>query len=168
MTSHPSSVFAVAAAFASVGSLPLLGFVFTGFLPAAVVDRAIAQREAVGPLAGVPYGIKDPICTKDVRTMSGAVAFADFVPDEDDVVVERRRDAAAIAIGKTHVPEFGYSGAGHHPIGETTRNPWNLDRPPGGSSAGSSATWAAWSRRRTPAGRMRMARSGAWSRPRAT
>ncbi len=110
---------------------------------AAAVDRAIAQGEAVGPLAGVPYGIKDLICTKDVRTMSGAVAFADFVPDEDDVVVERMRDAGAIAIGKTNVPEFGYSGVGHNPIGETTRNPWNLDRTPGGSSAGSGAAVAA-------------------------
>src|SRR5690348_3305285 len=53
---------------------------------AAAVDRAIAADEPVGPLAGVPYGIKDLICTKGVRTMSGAVAYADFVPDEDDVV----------------------------------------------------------------------------------
>ncbi len=110
---------------------------------AAALDRAITQGRPVGPLAGVPYGIKDLICTKGVRTMSGAVAFRDFVPDEDDVVVERMRDAGAVAIGKTNVPEFGYSGVGHNPIGETTRNPWNLDRTPGGSSAGSGAAVAA-------------------------
>lgn len=110
---------------------------------AAAVDRAIAAGQEVGALAGVPYGIKDLICTKGVRTMSGAVAFADFVPDEDDVVVERMRAAGAVSIGKTNVPEFGYSGVGHNPIGETTRNPWNPERTPGGSSAGSGAAVAA-------------------------
>lgn len=101
---------------------------------AASVDRAIASGAPTGPLAGVPYGIKDLICTKDVRTMSGAVAFADFVPDEDDVVVERMRDAGAVSLGKTNVPEFGYSGVGHNPVCETTRNPWDLERTPGRSS----------------------------------
>lgn len=110
---------------------------------AAAVDRAIASGAAIGPLAGVPYGIKDLICTKGVRTMSGAVAFADFVPDEDDVVVERMRNAGAVSLGKTNVPEFGYSGVGHNPISETTRNPWNLERTSGGSSAGSGAAVAA-------------------------
>lgn len=110
---------------------------------AAAVDRAVAAGGPLGPLAGVPYGIKDLICTKDVRTMSGAVAFADFVPNEDDVVVERMRDAGAVSLGKTNVPEFGYSGVGHNPISETTLNPWNLARTPGGSSAGSGAAVAA-------------------------
>jgi aspartyl-tRNA(Asn)/glutamyl-tRNA(Gln) amidotransferase subunit A len=110
---------------------------------AAAVDRALAAGEAVGPLAGVPYGIKDLICTKDVRTMSGAVAYADFVPDEDDVVVERMRAAGAVSLGKTNVPEFGYSGVGHNPVCETTRNPWDIERTSGGSSAGSGAAVAA-------------------------
>ncbi|WP_204848179.1 amidase [Rhodopila globiformis] len=110
---------------------------------ATAVDRAIAAGEPVGPLAGVPYGIKDLICTRDVRTMSGAVAYADFVPDEDDVVVERMRAAGAVALGKTNVPEFGYSGVGHNPVCETTVNPWDTTRTPGGSSAGSGAAVAA-------------------------
>jgi aspartyl-tRNA(Asn)/glutamyl-tRNA(Gln) amidotransferase subunit A len=110
---------------------------------AAAVDRAIAAGEPVGPLAGVPYGIKDLICTKGVRTMSGAVAYADFVPDEDDVVVERMRAAGAVALGKTNVPEFGYSGVGHNPISGTTVNPWDITRTSGGSSAGSGAAVAA-------------------------
>jgi len=109
---------------------------------AAEVDRAIAAGEPTGPLAGVPYGIKDLICSKDVRTMSGAVAYADFVPDEDDVVVERMRAAGAVSLGKTNVPEFGYSGVGHNPISETTVNPWNTACTPGGSSAGSGAAVA--------------------------
>ena len=110
---------------------------------AAAVDAAIAAGAPVGPLAGVPYGIKDLICTKDVRTMSGAAAYADFVPDEDDVVVERMRPAGAVSLGKTNVPEFGYSGVGHNPVCETTVNPWNIERTSGGSSAGSGAAVAA-------------------------
>ncbi len=110
---------------------------------AASVDRAIAAGEAIGPLAGVPYGIKDLICTKNVRTMSGAVAYADFVPDEDDIVVERMRAAGAVSLGKTNVPEYGYSGVGHNPVCDTTVNPWDVERTPGGSSAGSGAAVAA-------------------------
>lgn len=109
---------------------------------AAAVDHAIAAGHPVGPLAGVPYGIKDLICTKGVLTMSGAPAYADFVPDEDDVVVERMRDAGAVSLGKTTVPEYGYSGVGHNPVGATTVNPWNIERTSGGSSAGSGAAVA--------------------------
>ena len=101
-----------------------------------------ASRSGRSPACHI--GIKDLICTKDVRTMSGAVAFADFVPDEDDVVVERMpRRGRRLSLGKTTVPEFGYSGVGHNPVGETTRNPWILERTSGGSSAGSGAAVAA-------------------------
>src|SRR4051794_22193697 len=110
---------------------------------AAAVERAILAGDPVGPLAGVPYGIKDLICTKGVRTASGSFAYHDFIPDEDDVVVERLRAAGAVSLGKTNVPEFGYSGVGHNPVFETTRNPWNLERTPGGSSAGSGVAVAA-------------------------
>ena len=110
---------------------------------AAEVDRKIAAGEDPGLLAGVPVGIKDLVCTKGVVTASGSFAYKDFVPDEDDVVVERLKAAGAVIIGKTNVPEFGYSGVGHNPVFETTRNPWNLDMTPGGSSAGSGAAVAA-------------------------
>ena len=110
---------------------------------AADIDKRLAAGEDVGPLAGVPIGIKDLVCTKGIRTASGSVVYKDFVPDEDDVVVERLKDAGAVIIGKTNVPEFGYSGVGHNPIFETTRNPWNLAMTPGGSSAGSGAAVAA-------------------------
>ena len=101
------------------------------------IEQAIVAGRPVGPLAGVPVGIKDLVCTKGIRTTSGSIAYKDFVPDEDDVVVERLKAADAIIIGKTNVPEFGYSGVGHNPVFETTRNPWNLAMTPGGSSAGS-------------------------------
>lgn len=106
------------------------------------IDKRIAAGKTIGPLAGVPWGCKDLICTAGIKTVSGSVAYADFVPDEDDVVVERMRDAGAIMLGKTNVPEFGYSGVGHNSVFETTRNPWNTDLTPGGSSAGSGAAVA--------------------------
>ena len=109
---------------------------------AKAVEQKIMAREPVGPLAGVPVGIKDLICTAGIRTVSGSAAYETFVPDEDDVVVERLKAAGAIILGKTNVPEFGYSGVGHNPVFETTRNPWNTERTPGGSSAGSGAAVA--------------------------
>ncbi|HJU29043.1 MAG TPA: amidase, partial [Candidatus Binataceae bacterium] len=106
------------------------------------LEAEIMAGRSVGILAGVPVGHKDLILTKEVRTVSGSLAYKDFVPEEDDVVVERMRDAGAIMIGKTNVPEFGYSPTGHNPVFETTRNPWNLALTPGGSSAGSAAAVA--------------------------
>src|SRR4029453_2278809 len=103
----------------------------------------------VGALAGVPTGVKDLICTKGIRTASGSYAYANFVPDEDDVVVERIKAAGAVVIGKTQVPEFEYSGTGQTPLAEPTRNPWNLERTSGGSSAGSgAAVTTGWGRSR--------------------
>ncbi|MGD9527529.1 MAG: amidase [Pseudonocardia sp.] len=106
------------------------------------VEAALAAGEEVGPLAGVPTGVKDLIFTKGIRTASGSHAYADYVPDEDDVVVERIKAAGAVVIGKTQVPEFGYSGTGQTPLGEPTANPWNPQRTSGGSSAGSGAAVA--------------------------
>jgi aspartyl-tRNA(Asn)/glutamyl-tRNA(Gln) amidotransferase subunit A len=106
------------------------------------IEAEIAAGREVGPLAGVPTGVKDLIYTKGIRTASGSNAYADFVPDEDDVVVERITAAGAIVIGKTQVPEFGYSGTGQTPLAEPTGNPWNPDRTSGGSSAGSGAAVA--------------------------
>ena len=110
---------------------------------AVALEAALRAGETVGPLAGVPVGVKDLICTAGIRTVSGSPAYIDFVPDEDDIVVERLRAAGAIILGKTNVPEFGYSGVGHNPVFETTRNPWNVAMTSGGSSAGSAAAVAA-------------------------
>jgi aspartyl-tRNA(Asn)/glutamyl-tRNA(Gln) amidotransferase subunit A len=106
------------------------------------VEQGIMRGDAMGPLAGVPVSIKDLIFTKGIRTVSGCVAYRDFVPDEDDIVVERLKAAGAIIIGKTNVSELGYSAASHNPVFETTRNPWDLARTSGGSSAGAAAAMA--------------------------
>ena len=110
---------------------------------AQAVDARLAAGEDPGPLAGVPVAIKDLVATAGVRTTMGSPLYRDFVPEEDDIVVERLKAAGAIIIGKTNVPEFGYSGASHNPIGEATRNPWDLALTPGGSSSGSGAAVAA-------------------------
>ncbi len=106
------------------------------------LERELMAGHEVGPLAGVPVGIKDLVATQGIRTVSGSVAYEDFVPEEDDIVVERLKNAGAIILGKTNVPEFGYSAVGHNPVFETTRNPWNTGLTPGGSSAGSGAAVA--------------------------
>jgi aspartyl-tRNA(Asn)/glutamyl-tRNA(Gln) amidotransferase subunit A len=109
---------------------------------AKAVDAQIAKGEPTGPLAGVPIGIKDLVATKGIKTVMGSKLYENFIPDEDDIVVERLKAAGAVIIGKTNVPEFGYSGVGHNPVFETTRNPWNLAMTSGGSSAGSGASVA--------------------------
>jgi aspartyl-tRNA(Asn)/glutamyl-tRNA(Gln) amidotransferase subunit A len=74
--------------------------------------------------------------------VGGSRAYADFVPDEDDIVVERVAAADAIILGKTNVAELGYGGVGHNRVFATTRNPWALDLTSGGSSAGSAVAVA--------------------------
>lgn len=107
------------------------------------LEARLQAGEPAGTLAGVPVGIKDLILTKGIRTTFGSHLYADFVPDMDDVAVERLRAAGAIILGKTNAAEFGYGGFGHNPLFPTTRNPWNLELTPGGSSAGSAAAVAA-------------------------
>ena len=106
------------------------------------IGQKISNGEDPGPLAGVPIGIKDLVSTKGIRTTMGSHAYSDWVPDEDDVSVERLKEAGAVILGKTNAPEFGYSGVGHNPIFDTTTNPWNTSLTPGGSSAGSGAAVA--------------------------
>lgn len=110
---------------------------------ARTLQERILAGEDPGPLAGVPIGIKDLILTRGIRTTFGSRLYENFVPDVDDVAVERLRAAGAIVIGKTNAAEFGYGGIGHNPLFPTTRNPWDLSRTPGGSSAGSAAAVAA-------------------------
>jgi aspartyl-tRNA(Asn)/glutamyl-tRNA(Gln) amidotransferase subunit A len=90
---------------------------------AKAVERIVMAGGDPGPLAGVPFGIKDLISAAGIRMTGGAPAYENFIADEDDVAIERMKQAGAIVIGKTNVPKFGYSGVGHNPIFETTRNP---------------------------------------------
>jgi aspartyl-tRNA(Asn)/glutamyl-tRNA(Gln) amidotransferase subunit A len=107
----------------------------------AMADR-IARGEDPGPLAGLPFGVKDLEDLAGLPTTYGSVPFRQNVAKADSTQVGRLRRAGAIAIGKTNTPEFGYTGFTKNRVFGVTRNPWNLERTPGGSSGGSSAAVA--------------------------
>ena len=96
-----------------------------------------------GPLHGIPYGVKDIIETKGVRTTHGSSFFRNFVPDRDAECITRLRAAGAIMIGKTLTHEFAAATTTINPHYGTAHNPWNVDRITGGSSGGSAAAVAA-------------------------
>ncbi len=106
------------------------------------IERKLAAGVDAGPLAGVPLGIKDLILTRGTRTTGGCIGYSDYIPEEDDIVVERLRAAGAIILGKTNVSELGYSLTGDNPVFGVTRNPWDPGRSSGGSSAGAAVAVA--------------------------
>jgi Asp-tRNA(Asn)/Glu-tRNA(Gln) amidotransferase A subunit family amidase len=111
---------------------------------ARAAERAVMRKGArLGPLHGVPFSVKDVVSTRGVRTTFGTPLFRDNVPAEDAPMVARLQAAGAIMIGKTNTPTFGWLGATHNLLFAPTRNPWHLDRTPGGSSGGASAAVAA-------------------------
>jgi amidase len=104
---------------------------------------ALARRSAaLGPLHGIPVGIKDVTPTKGMRTTFGSKLFEDHIPLEDAVVVERLKGAGAIVLGKTNTPEFAFGPNTVNAVFGATRNPWNLALSAGGSSGGSAAALA--------------------------
>jgi len=106
---------------------------------AAELERRIGRGEDVGPLAGVTVGIKDVTEVAGVRTTYGSPLFADHVPEEDALVVQRLRAAGAVIVGKTNTPEFAAGGNTFNPVFGRTRNPWNPERSAGGSTGGGAA-----------------------------
>jgi len=115
-----------------------------GAIPAArAAERRWRDGEPLGPLDGVPVTIKDLVLMRGFPTRRGS-RMIDPVPDaEDGPAVARLREAGAVILGKTTTPEFGWKAIGDSPLTGITRNPWNLDRTPGGSSAGAAAACAA-------------------------
>ena len=117
----------------------------SGALAAAdAVDAARRDGAPLGPLAGVPFGVKDLEDCAGMPTTRGSRWYADAPPaDHDDIHVARFRAAGAIPIGKTAAPEFGAFGYTASPLHGVTRNPWNPERTPGGSSGGTAAAVSA-------------------------
>jgi len=106
-------------------------------------EQEIMDGRPLGLLHGIPYSIKDLQMTRGVRTMRGSKIFEHSVPEDENPLQTRLANAGGIFLGKTTTPEFGWKGVTDSPVTGLTRNPWNLDRTPGGSSGGASAQVAA-------------------------
>lgn len=109
---------------------------------AALADQALDGGAPLGPLHGLPVGIKDNIDTAGLRTTIGSEFFAQRVPTHDAEVIRRLRAAGAVVLGKLALHEFAYGGTSQNAHHRDCRNPWDLTRIPGGSSGGSGAALA--------------------------
>lgn len=107
------------------------------------IDDRIAKGEIVGPLAGVSFGIKDLLCTRDLRTTAASKILSNFIPPYDATVVARLKSAGAVVLGKLNLDEFAMGSSNETSFFGKCYNPWNTDYVPGGSSGGSAAAQSA-------------------------
>ena len=106
-------------------------------------EIAVMKGEPLGPFHGVPFSAKDVLYTKGVRTTGGSRLFADLVPEHDTIPVGRLRASGGVMLGKTNTSEFGHKAITENPSFGVTRNPWNTELTPGGSSGGAASAVAA-------------------------
>ena len=105
-------------------------------------DLDIAKNN-ISALTGIPIALKDLLCTKGIKTTCGSQILADFIPRYDASVVTKLKQSGAVLIGKTNLDEFAMGSSTENSSYQITRNPWNQDHVPGGSSGGSAAAVAA-------------------------
>ena len=106
---------------------------------AAALTEKIARGDDPGPLGGLPLGVKDLEDTVGLVTSYGSIPFRENLARQDSIQVARRKAAGAIVVGKTNVPEFGFTGFTKNRLHGITRNPFDRERTPGGSSGGAAA-----------------------------
>ena len=107
------------------------------------VQKGIDNGTYTSPLAGVPVGIKDNICTKGVKTTCSSKILSNFVPTYDATVVQKLHDAGLVTLGKLNMDEFAMGSTTETSFTGATHNPWDISRVPGGSSGGAAAAVAA-------------------------
>jgi len=110
---------------------------------AKIIDKKLKEKEDIGQLAGVTVGIKDNISTQGIKTTCASKILENYVPTYDATVIKRLKEHGAILLGKLNLDEFGMGSTTEYSRYQPTRNPWNLDCVPGGSSGGSGAAVAA-------------------------
>lgn len=107
------------------------------------VQKKLSAGELTGPLAGVPMGIKDNICTRGIKTTCASKILGDFKPAYDATIMEKLHQAGGVMLGKLNMDEFAMGSTSETSYYGATKNPWDLSRVPGGSSGGAAAAVAA-------------------------
>jgi len=107
------------------------------------IDCKRAKGESVAPLAGLPIAVKDVLCEKDIECTCASKILKGYFPPYNSTVIEKLKNAGAIIVGRLNMDEFAMGSSTENSAFKQTKNPWNVERIPGGSSGGSAASVAA-------------------------